>query len=333
MRKFLFFSLLLSSLLLSAYSQQDEKILKLHYPNRPIHQPSLGQTQHYRVNWITDVSVAPGLEQRAFYSSSAEARISYYIYFPKAYSIQNQRRFPVIYWLHGSGGGVKGLPEVVKFFDDAINAGKMSPAIIVFPNAMVALNGTLGGMWVDSKDGRVQLEQILMTELFPLIDREFRTIGTPDKRLLQGFSMGGYGTARLGFKYENFFGAIAFLAGGPLQQVFTVEDGPEKNKGLREKTLQYVYGNDQNYFKELSPWVIAEQKADYLRQRSIPILQVIGDQDFTFNENNNFHIHLTQLGIAHEFIIVPNVGHDTIKLLEVLETKGYFNWIKSVFGE
>jgi poly(3-hydroxybutyrate) depolymerase len=74
---------------------------------------------------------------------------------PEGYDAEAERRFPVLYWLHGSGGGLPGLPELAQRFDAAMRAGKMPPALVVFPN------GLPGGMWCDSKDGRTLIRQAL----------------------------------------------------------------------------------------------------------------------------------------------------------------------------
>jgi endo-1,4-beta-xylanase len=64
-------------------------------------------------------------------------------------------------------------------------------------------------MYVDWKDGSAPMETIIVKELVPHIDATYRTIATREGRLLDGYSMGGYGAARLGFKYHDLFLAVA----------------------------------------------------------------------------------------------------------------------------
>ena len=47
------------------------------------------------------------------------------------------------------------------------------------------------------------------TELIPQIDKSMRTIATREGRILEGFSMGGYGAARIGFKHPELFCGIS----------------------------------------------------------------------------------------------------------------------------
>jgi len=42
-----------------------------------------------------------------------------------------------------------------------------------------------------------------------------------DGRLVEGFSMGGYGPAHLGFKRSGLFATVSILSGGPLPREFT----------------------------------------------------------------------------------------------------------------
>jgi enterochelin esterase-like enzyme len=59
---------------------------------------------------------------------------------------------------------------VAKHFDEAIQAGKVPPALVVF------VNGTPNGMYVDWKDGSAPMEEVMVKDLLPHIDKEFRTI-------------------------------------------------------------------------------------------------------------------------------------------------------------
>jgi enterochelin esterase-like enzyme len=201
------------------------------------------------------------------------------------------------------------------FFDAAIEAGKIPPMIIVFPNSFA------NGMWCDSADGKKPIETITIKELIPAIDSKFRTIAKREGRIVEGFSMGGYGAGRLGFKYPKVFAGVSMLAGGPLDLEFK---GPraEANPTERDRILQSVFGGKMETFRAQSPWRIAESNASKLKNGS-NIRICIGEEDFTLPANREFAAHLTKLGISHAFITKPKVGHDTIALLTAL---GEDNW-------
>jgi len=181
----------------------------------------------------------------------------------------------------------------------------------------VFVNGLPRRLWADSKDGSSPVETAFITEVIPDVDKTFRTIATREGRIVEGFSMGGYGAARIGFKHPGLFAGISILAGGP----FDLElRGPrsQQNPRLREQLLRDVCSNDLAYFRAISPWAIAEGAAAALRDKKTVIRHIIGARDDTRDLNRQFHDRMTDLGIAHEYSELPNVGHDARALLAAL---------------
>lgn len=267
-----------------------------------------GYAQNARpLQWVTPEVRAPGVEFRTFESRLASARVSYHIYLPPQYQADETKKFPVVYWLHGTGGGEQGIPPLTGIFAESIRAGKIPPMLIVF------VNGLPAGMWCDSKDGKAPVESILINELIPEIDKQFRTVSAPEGRILEGFSMGGYGAARIGMKHFEKFAAVSMLGAGPLDLDFR---GPktEANPALRERLLRVVYGGDIEYFRSLNPHAIATEKAAVLRGR-LKLRILIGSKDFTLEGNQEFSSHLSKLGIAHSYIVFPEVGHNAAALI------------------
>lgn len=264
--------------------------------------------------WITREVRAPRVSFHTFHSPSAQTDISYHLYTPPAYNNNPDQRFPVVYWLHGSGGGLTGIPALAAHFDTAIQAGKTPPFLVVF------VNGLVEGMYVDWKDGSAPLESIIVSDLLPHIDATYRTLATRESRMLDGFSMGGYGSARLGFKYPELFRAVSLVGAGPLQPELL--QAPRAGRKRAAEVLQKVYGGDQAYFRSSSPRTLAEQNAPSLTESSL-IRLVIGDQDETYPPNRDFHDHLTRLNIPHTYTVLPNIAHDPLATLRAL---GDDNW-------
>lgn len=251
--------------------------------------------------WITPAAEAPGLSQQTFHSEAVGRSVSYHIYTPAEYESEGDRRFPVLYWLHGSAGGEGAVPNLTRILDAAMREGQMPPMLVVYPNGLEL------SFWLDSKDGRVPMETVVMEELVPHIDTNYRTIASREGRVVEGFSMGGYGAARLGFKFHHVFGAVSILAGGPLQREFT--HAPRATEERRQMVLDNIYGGDHAYFTKQSPWVLAEDNADALRERT-RIRLVIGDQDEMLEVVREFHEHLLRLDIPHDYVELPGVGHE-----------------------
>jgi poly(3-hydroxybutyrate) depolymerase len=264
--------------------------------------------------WVTAEIPAPRVSFRTFDSATAKTKVSYHIYTPAAYDQDAQRRFPVVYWLHGSGGGLPGIPRVSALFDAAIAAGKTPPCLVVF------VNGLAEGMYVDWKDGSAPIETIIIKELIPHIDTTYRTIASREGRLLDGYSMGGYGSARLGFKYTELFSALSIMGGGPLQAELI--QAPRAGRLRAAELLQKVYGGDQEYFRSVSPRRLAKENAEAISKGSL-IRMVCGDQDETFSNNRAFHEHLEKLAIPHTWTVLEGVDHNPMKTLEAL---GDSNW-------
>lgn len=261
------------------------------------------------LEWVTREVTAPRVSQEVFASEAADTQVSYHVYKPAIYDREPQLRFPVVYWLHGSGGGLVGIAKVAALFDEAIEAGKTPPCLVVF------VNGLVEGMYVDWKDGTAPLETIIVKELVPHIDQTYRTIATREGRLLDGYSMGGYGAARLGFKHVELFRAVSIMGGGPLQPELL--QTPRAGRQRAAEILERVYGGDQEYFRSVSPRRLAEQNAVAIREDSL-IRQVIGDRDETFANNRDFHRHLESLDIPHEWVVLAGVEHDPFETLEAL---------------
>jgi S-formylglutathione hydrolase FrmB len=273
--------------------------------------------------WVTQQIRAPGVSFHTFASAAAQATVSYHLLTPTAYARDPDRRFPVVYWLHGSGGGLAGIPKVAARFAAAIEAGKTPPCLVVFVNGMV------NGMYVDWKDGSAPVETVIIGELVPHIDATYRTIASREGRLLDGYSMGGYGAARLGLKHSELFRAVSIMAGGPLQADL-LADAPRAGRRRALEVLQRVYGGDQDYFRSVSPRALAQRHAEVVRQGS-HIRLVCGDRDETFANNRDFHEHLQRLEIPHTWTVLPGVGHDPLGTLEAL---GDANWefYRQAFG-
>lgn len=267
------------------------------------------------LSWVTPPVSAPRVEFLTLESKAAKTKVSFHLYTPEAHDTEKERRFPVLYWLHGSGGGLGGIAPVSAWFDAAIREGRIPPMFVVFPN------GLASSMWCDSKDGAVPMETLLIKELIPHVDAAYRTIASREGRIIEGFSMGGYGAARLGLKYPQLFGAISILAGGPFDLEFA---GPRAtgNPAERERILSSTFGGDLGYYRAVHPITVAEQQAEALRGK-VRVRIAVGAQDNTGPLNRAYSEHLTKLNIAHTFTIVPDAGHETFPLLKGL---GQANW-------
>lgn len=268
---------------------------------------ALAQQKHV---WVLAEAESSQVKRVVFDSKVAGEQVSCYVFTPTTYNADKDHRFPVLYWLHGSGGSSSGaVAQVAQRYGEAMRAGKIPPMILVFPNGLPM------GMWCDWKDGSVKLETMFIEELMPHIDRNYRTVAKREGRVIEGFSMGGYGAARLGFKHPHLFAAVSLLGAGPLQADFN--EAPRAGPRGRDQVLGTVYGGDMAYYRAQSPWQIAEQNADKIRAKLL-IRQIIGDRDETLRFNREFKQHLDALKIPVTFRQLPRIPHNPNLLLNAL---------------
>ena len=147
-------------------------------------------------------SVILGLDQRIL------------IYLPPGYANQAQRRYPVLYMLHGYGG--YNLPNTTEWeqwglkdsAERMMNDGTSQPMILVQPfgympdgQATYFFNhgpGTDGKRWGD----------YIWQDVVGYVDTNYRTIPRRDSRAIGGFSLGGQGALSLSLTHPEVFKGV-----------------------------------------------------------------------------------------------------------------------------
>ena len=233
-----------------------------------------------------------GTKYHTFRSSTIGGEVSYLLYLPPDYA-QQQKRYPVLYWLHGSGATQSKGGEVVRRVDQAIRDGKLPPMIVVL------VNGLRGAtMYCDTKDGKWPLESVMVKDLIPHVDATYRTIARRKARAVEGFSMGGFGAAHLGFKYPEVFGVVSILAPALLGPEITAE--MPRRKWADHFTS--VFDGDLDCYRANDPFQLVVHNADKLRGRTI-IRLVPHDEEgkWLIPRCEQLHALLEKHGIAHVF--------------------------------
>ena len=258
--------------------------------------------------WLqTPVVTGDRLHYETFDSRIAGEPVSYVIYLPPGYEESDDRRYPVVYWLHGIGGSQQGVPLLTERVTAAIEA-KQSPAMI-----FVFVNGMIRSSWVDSYDGKVPVESVAIKELIPLIDKKYRTLATREGRMIEGFSMGGSGAAKWGFRHPDLFGSISIIDGA-------LHSAAQIN-GRMANTFKTTYGGDRDYFRERDPWELSVKYGDKVKGRAA--VRIVTRDAGLGETNRRYHEHLESLGIENEFHVIADAPHSPNPLYEGL---GEANW-------
>lgn len=247
-----------------------------------------------------------GAQYKTFQSKVLDREVSYLIYLPPGYDKAAQR-YPVIYWLHGMGGNQQaGAMMFVPAVEAAVKQGAMPPTIVVLVNGMVT------SFYCDAVGGKLPMESVIIKDLIPHIDQTYRTVAKREGRAIQGFSMGGYGSAHLGLKYPELFGTVVVDAGALLDPAAQSPTGP----------MQGVFGDDRERRVAEHPNTLARKNADRLRGQT-HIRIGVGSEDSLLSRNESLHDVLTQLKIDHQYEVVPGVGHESGKYYRLLGAKGF----------
>ncbi|MEM7765134.1 MAG: alpha/beta hydrolase-fold protein [Pseudomonadota bacterium] len=264
---------------------------------------------------------------QTFESKAFDRTVTYHLYVPPAYETNPEQRFPVVYWLHGSNGNSQVASSIISLiFDNAIRAERIPPVILVFPDGMRQ------SMWVNAANGKLRMEDFLVDELVPHIDSTLRTIADRANRMVEGGSMGGYGAARLGFRYPELFGAVSILSGGPLQPVLDPTNAPIVGQKNAQRVLDQIYDGDPKIFRAQSPWQLALEMPEDARA-SIVVRQIVGDNDPVFGFNQQFAKHLNSLNIPHRMDVLQGIGHQPHLLFQALiASESYWSFFADVFG-
>lgn len=257
-----------------------------------------------------------------------------FVYLPASYASSPNKRYPVIYFLHGYGVGapiyVNNVLQLPGAADTAFASGTRE-AILVLPDAFTRY----GGSMYSNSPTIGDWETFIAEDLVSYVDSHYRTLATRESRGLSGHSMGGYGTMRVGMRHPEVFGALyamsscCLLNEAPSQEASAAETarltaGIETYKaGTFENALEaqaaawapnpqsphffdfpYVNGEAQplvqGKWTANSQLVMVDQYVPALKQYKAIMLDV-GDKDGLSVTNTQLDAALTRLGVNHGY--------------------------------
>lgn len=237
------------------------------------------------------------------------------VYLPDGYDDSSDKRYPVIYYLHGGTGNQREAAWLIDEVHRAIAAKAMDPVILVSPQALpigwyVNANGS------DPKVTSGPIADVIIKDLIPFVDSRYRTIADASGRGIEGFSMGGRGALALAFSHPDVFGAVSSVAGA-------VVDWDEEPL---QRALECTFGNVDDpfsriYFDAWHPRTAACRNAREIKANGMNVRMWVGDRDRLYNENGNmitekFHRLLQRLGIPHTLTIVPGASHNPVEIFD-----------------
>lgn len=153
------------------------------------------------------------VEQILFPSKSTNTSRRAFVYTPPSYTKDEKNRYPVLYLQHGWGEDEtawsnQGHANLI--LDNLIAAGKIKPFIIVMTYGMTN-DVRMGGMASFKIES---FQTVLIDELIPYVDANFRTVADQPHRAMAGLSMGGMETKTITLARPDVFSHYALLSGG-----------------------------------------------------------------------------------------------------------------------
>ncbi|MFL5742544.1 MAG: alpha/beta hydrolase-fold protein [Flavisolibacter sp.] len=166
--------------------------------------------------------------QILFPSPSTNTSRRAFVYTPPGYEKDTKKKYPVLYLQHGWGEDEtawsnQGHANLI--MDNLIAEGKTRPFIIVMTYGMtnVIRPGNPGGL----RSFNIQpFQTVLLDELIPYVDANFRTMADPSHRAMAGLSMGGFETHTITLARPDVFSYYGLLSGG----VYKPEEIKDKSK-------------------------------------------------------------------------------------------------------
>jgi len=179
------------------------------------------------------------VQQILFPSESTKTSRRAFVYTPPDYDKDPDKRYPVLYLQHGWGEDEtawsnQGHANLI--MDNLIAEGKIRPFLIVMTYGMT--NDVRTGGLASFDIGPFQT--VLLDELIPYIDANFRTLSDQPHRAMAGLSMGGMETKTITLKHLDTFSHIGLFSGGSISL-----DDVNSTPGFKEKVkLVFVsYGS------------------------------------------------------------------------------------------
>lgn len=151
----------------------------------------------------------------SYRSTSMNALHKMWVYVPKAYFEEPKREFPVLYLRHGGGDAESSWVKdgrAAVIMDNLISSGRAQPMLVVMTY------GFTDGSWAGGStvEGMDLLEEELISDVIPLIEKRYRVRKEKAGRAIAGLSMGGGQAFVIGLRNLDKFAYVGEFSAGIL---------------------------------------------------------------------------------------------------------------------
>jgi len=168
--------------------------------------------------------------EKYYWSKATESMRHCFVYLPAEYGKNPQKKYPVLYLQHGNAENEHGWSaqgHTGQILDNLIAAGKAVPFIVVMDYGQ-GQNIHLVGQYAaqvpqpqpGQRGGNDNFQVVLLTDIIPMVEQNFRVIADAQHRAMAGLSMGGGQTRRITLANPTTFAYVGMFSGGTI----SVED-------------------------------------------------------------------------------------------------------------
>jgi S-formylglutathione hydrolase FrmB len=160
------------------------------------------------------------------------------VFLPPRYYQDKNRRYPVLYALHGFSIGAEQWTHeihVPQTIEGAFAKGSHE-MIVVLPDSETVYGGSMYSSSVTTGD----FERFIYHDVVNYIDAHYRTIPKRQSRGLVGHSMGGYGAVRIGMKHPGVFGSLYVMSACCLSPMGSRPTNPTMEKAMASVEKELV---------------------------------------------------------------------------------------------
>jgi len=226
------------------------------------------------------VSQAAEVKTVAIHSAKMGRDIPATLILPDAYAAHPERRFPVLYLLHGAGDTHKKWNQETDIAALADQYGM----IVLCPDG-----GKTSWFFDSPIDPKFQYETFVAKECVEFMDKNYRTLVDRRHRALCGNSMGGHGALFLAIRHKDTFATAVALSGGVDIRPFARKWSISRRIGSKKK------------FPENWEKLTVINLAKSLKPGDLAISLDCGDHDFFLKVNRALHEQLLAQGIDHQY--------------------------------
>lgn len=214
------------------------------------------------------------LEPFEYDSAVTGTRRKAQVYLPPGYS--REKKYPVLYLLHGIGGNEHEWTGYVKahaIVDNLIAANEAVPFIVVMPNGRALPDDTPGQNPFDPAKaaGFAKFERDLLDHLIPAIEAKYSTYTDREHRGIAGLSMGGGQTLNFGLGHLDMFAWIGAFSAAP-NTLLPEQLVPDPSAARAQLRLLYLSCGNKDGLINFS-----QRTHRYLKEHDVPHLWNVDD--------------------------------------------------------